>query len=337
MLAAKSLASRTGMSIQQALSGLEFQHASSEIMDDLEAAIGEASGDIWFDWSDRRGRLKIPVAGSSDPPSGPNVDAAKRILSSRGLLDRADFVRVRWSMGDLMAGQERAWDVLEPLALVGRISAGIDPPTNSVVIDTADDMTAEQHEVVDAAIRAAGVSVRVEPSLGPGPDRSLPPVAVQWTLLTVGDDLRSLLVTFPSGPHAVGQELVSVRETADEIWISVELPDIRSMPGSAVPLVAIVGREIVRLRSPIGGRSIGGPEDSPSWRPVSYLTYGKIGALVPRVLGLSPGDAQRLLRSQGLTPRLPSGEGREIVAQDPPAETPAHPGVTVSLTAAQQD
>jgi hypothetical protein len=325
------------MSIEQALECLAFQDAASSITDDLEQALGESSGAIWFEWSDHHGRLKVPIAGGPSPPSGPAVDAAKAILQAHGLLDRVDFIHVESSMSELIAGQERAWTVLEPLARVSRISTGIDPSTNSVVIDTADDLNAEQLELVQHAVRAAGVSVRVEASLGPGPDPNLPPVAVQWTLLSAGEDLRSLLVTFARGLHMRGEPVISLRESENEIRIAIALPDIDSFPGSAIAPVAVTGREIVALNSPVAGRTILGPEGSPSWRQLTYQTYTSPHPLVPRVLGLRPDDAEQLLRAQRLIPELGSSPGREIVTQDPPADSPAHPYLTVSIVAGNRE
>lgn len=156
--AAESLASRTGMAIEQALEGIAFQVAAQEVFDDVEQAVGEASGGIWFDWSGGRGRVKIAVTTRIQSSK---IDAATRILQNAGLVDRADFVKVVWSMRELAAGQERAEKLLEPLARVIPVSAGIDPSTNSVVIDVPEDLSAEQLKIVEPAVRSASVSVRV--------------------------------------------------------------------------------------------------------------------------------------------------------------------------------
>jgi hypothetical protein len=303
-LAARSMAADTGMTFEQALEALAFHDAASEVLDDLESAVGESSGDMWFDWSDHQGRLKLAVAGTADPPSGPNVDEAKRILLERGLLDRVDFVRIGWSMSELIAGQKRADKTLRPLWHATNVSGWIDPSTNSVVIETANDLGREHLEIVEAAVRAAGVTVRVDPSLGPGPDPNLPPVPVQWTLLSVGENLQSVLVTFPTAPHARHRQSMDVRETDQEIWISVALPDFRSSPGTLRPDIAMSDRMTIALGSPIRGRKLSGPERSPSWRSGSrYFDIGVGESLIPRVVGLSPDDAERLLRAQQLVPK----------------------------------
>jgi hypothetical protein len=85
-----------------------------------------------------------------------------------------------------------------------------------------------------------------------------------------------------------------VRETTDQIWIAIEVPDIRSFPGTFIPAVLVVRRETVRLDSPVAGRAIAGPDRSPSWDRAMY---------------------------------------RRIVSQEPPADTPMQRGATVAITA----
>jgi hypothetical protein len=130
------------------------------VLGEVERVLGECSGEIWF--GDDGRRIKVGVAGTTTPPSGPQVEAAKGILSVRGLLDHADFVAVRWTFADLKAGQQRAWELLEPLAHVTNVSTWIDPSTNSVVIETTDDLNTEQLATVDEAVRVAGVSVQLQ-------------------------------------------------------------------------------------------------------------------------------------------------------------------------------
>lgn len=332
-IAAEELSGRTGMSFEDAWATLEFQDAAMEVLSDVERALGQSSGEVWF--GDDGRRITVGVAGTTTPPSGPQVEAAKRILSARGLLDRADFVTVRWTFAELNAGQERAWELLEPLAHVTNVSPWIEPSTNSVVIETTDDLSAEQLATVEEAVRAAGVSVRVERSL-PAPDPSLPPVQMVWTVLSVGEDLRSLLLCYFPAPHLAGEATISVRETEDQIWISIEVPDIRSFPGTIVFDVAVRRQATVRLRSPVGGREITGPKGSPSWNRASYWVMTPEGPspnLVPRVLGLRPSDASRLLLAQQFDPRRAAGSGRQIVSQEPQPDTPADPGTTVTITA----
>jgi hypothetical protein len=320
------------MSFADAWATLELQDAAMEVLDEVERVLGQSSGEIWF--GDDGRRIKVGVAGTTTPPSGPHVEAAKRILSARGLLDHADFVSVRWTSAELKIGQQRAWELLGPLAHVTNVSTSIEPSTNSVVINTTDDMNAEQLATVDEAVRAAGVLVRVERSL-PAPDASLPPVQMVWGLLSVGEDLRSLDLCYFPAPHLAGEATISVREAEDQIWISIEVPDIRSFPGTIVRLVAVRRQATAQLQSPVAGREIMGPPGSPSWGPVSYWVMtpeGPSPKLVPRVLGLGPSNASRLLLAQQFDPRQAAGSGRQIVGQEPQPDTPADPGTTVTIT-----
>jgi hypothetical protein len=160
--AAETLASDLGIPIEQAMAGLAFQGRAMAVLDDVDRALGDASGDSWFDWSDGRGRLKIGVTVRVD--SG-QVDAAMRILRNAGLSDHAEVVKVVWSTRELEAAQERANALLESLGDVPW-STGRDPEANCVTIDVPDELTAEQLNVVEAAIRACGVSVRVATGAG---------------------------------------------------------------------------------------------------------------------------------------------------------------------------
>ena len=329
-VAAESLVRSSGMTMDQAKEALRFQSAAHRVLDDVEGALGTDLGGVWFD----HGRLKIGVVSDSDPPSGPGVETAKQILLALGLLDRVDFIRARWTLEQLTSAQEHAWEVLEPLAVVTQIMTRVDVSKNSLVIETADDLTEEQLQTVEAAVGAAGVSVRVQASLGPSPDPSLPPVPVQWALSTVGPDLRSLVVHF-SGGHAIREAVVSVRESDEEISIGVTIPDPGSSPATATPAILIRRAEIVELRSPIAGRRLTVPEGSPSWRGVRHTMNppnSRWVQLVPRVLGLAPADADHLLREQELVPRHTCNEGRQVVAQDPEPDTATEAGVEVTLT-----
>jgi hypothetical protein len=203
------------------------------------------------------------------------------------------------------------------------------------VIDTANDLTPEQMEIVGAAVRVAGVTVRIEQSLGPGPDPSLPPVPVPWGPSTVGPDLRSLVVQFSGGP-LVREAVVSVSETEHEVCVQVEHADPRSLAGTVTPMILITRCETVELRSPLRGRRITEPTGTPAWHGAQHWQSHDERAewirLIPRVLGLNPQDADRLLHDQELRPRHAS-RGPEIVAQHPGPDTPAETNQDVILTA----
>ena len=96
--AAESLAADTGMSIEHALDGIAFQDRAMGVLDDLEHALGEASGDIWIDWSDGRGRLKVGITTRAAPAT---VEAVSRILENTPLRGRADVVKVVWTTREL--------------------------------------------------------------------------------------------------------------------------------------------------------------------------------------------------------------------------------------------
>jgi hypothetical protein len=239
------------------------------------------------------------------------------------------------AMSKLDEGLKRAWAVLEPLASTSRIAIGIDPAAPAVVITTAGDLNRRQRSIIAQATHEAGVPVRVEPILGAGPKKGLAPVEVQWSPVAVGEDLRSLKVAFGRGAHIHGEPAVMVKERRNAIWISVALPDIRGFSGSVMPAVSITGHTTLRLKAPIGGRTLSGPEGSPTWRTPRYLGVSAAGRetqLVPRVVGLNPRDAERLLRSQELEPVVEGKRGREIVTQDPPADAPIQWGGRVKIS-----
>jgi hypothetical protein len=161
-IAAKSLAADTGMTIEQALEALAFQDAAMEVVDDVERALGEASGDLWFDWCATGGRLKVAVTMRAEASQ---IDAARAILESVGRADRSDFVSVIWSTSELEHAQARADRVLDRLGPLPW-STGRDPAANSIAIDVPDELTIEQLKVLEAAISAAAVSVHAH--VGPG-------------------------------------------------------------------------------------------------------------------------------------------------------------------------
>jgi hypothetical protein len=160
--AAEALASHTAMTIDQALQAIAFQGTAHDVIDRIEDILGDASGDVWFDWSDGRGRLKIGVTTRAKSST---IGSVMSLLQSAELTDRADLVRVVWSTRELEAGQERADERLKALGLVPWYT-GRDPEANSIVVEVPDDLTAEQLKVVEAAVRATGVSVLVTTGAG---------------------------------------------------------------------------------------------------------------------------------------------------------------------------
>ena len=131
-------------------------------------------------------------------------------------------------------------------------------------------------------------------------------VSVPWLALEAGPDARSIVVTlapgcFPDTPRAVARESTST--------ISIQVTATPPEPGPAT----CTEEQVVSLRAPIHGRRI----EPPAWS--QRLRYGSLAGDVlgaPRLLGLAPGDAQRILWLQGLRARV-IGHGPQVTAQLP--------------------
>jgi len=157
----------------------------------------------------------------------------------------------------------------------------------------------------------------------------LPLVRVPWTVLSVGEDLRSLDLLCRAGGSIRGEPVISVLESRTEIVITIEMPD-RSAIEEFAPLVGLTPRPSVRLKAEVGGRKIGGPEfftqaGGMYWKNVAQGPTQRMVNLVPRVIGLSPEQALDVLRSQDFRPQLSGPAGSQIVRQDP---QPDDAGVT---------
>ncbi len=131
-------------------------------------------------------------------------------------------------------------------------------------------------------------------------------VSVPWLALEVGPDARSILVTlmpgcFPDSPRAVARETTST--------ISIQVTAAPPAPGPAT----CIDEPVVSLRAPIEGRRI----EAGAWP--QRLRYGSMAGDVlgvPRLLGLAPADARRILWLQGLRAHV-VGHGRQVAAQVP--------------------
>ena len=278
--------------------------------------------EIWFDRDPGGPRLKIAVASCGDPPRGPGVDEAKRILAGRGLLDGVDFRYASVTRSELDAAVERVQEALAPLA--GQAYAAPDHagPEARVRIDTVTDLNAEQLAILDAAAQTAAIPTVVDPCLGAGentPRLPLPLKQVAWALLNVSEDGGSLLIQYYWGGDYVNEPAVSVEESDEEIAITVALPDLtKSLRGNAILLFAAESRLVVELAAPVAGRRITGPERAFLDHPGAARYTSDDGSLqlVPRVLGLTPEDARWVLRAQRFRAELP-GHGARIVSQQP--------------------
>jgi hypothetical protein len=200
-----------------------------------------------------------------------------------------------------------------------------------------------QRGIVDAAVAVAGVPIRITESLGPGRCYSPIPVRqVPWTVVNVGTDGRSLLIHHNWGGDLRRDVALALDESDTEIAIAVALPDLRRHPNPPPNFMILdIARSrklTVWLEQPVDGRRITGPLCAlGSDRRFAYkwkdLPDGTTANVVPNVVGLAPEDAINVLRSQEFEPKL-AGDGRQIVAQNPAAESVATTDrQPVSLTA----
>jgi hypothetical protein len=86
---------------------------------------------------------------------------------------------------------------LRPLGSEARAAAAHDGPEPIVRIDTVNDLDPEQLTIVAAAQAVAGISTVVDPCLGAGyntPRLPLPLKPVDWVVLSVGEDEKSVLI-----------------------------------------------------------------------------------------------------------------------------------------------
>jgi hypothetical protein len=109
------------------------------------------------------------------------------------------------------------------------------------------------------------------------------------------------------------------------VGLSVSLP---AVPDDEPCLgVALARRATVELSSPLAGRRITGPDRGfaePGNGSAAFKTVRRGDTrlwVVPRVLGLAPVDAEWVLHAQGFRTTLVDPRGREIVDQDPAAES----------------
>jgi hypothetical protein len=150
-----------------------------------------------------------------------------------------------------------------------------------------------------------------------------PLVPVPWLLLSVGADDASLLVKYYTSKCRLGTPVVSTEETAENIRVSVAVPDHDHDPAQPCPLASIARNAVGRLQGPIGGRPIDGPlsllADRAQRGAAIYRAASGGGKtkVVPKVIGLSLETAQLVLRSQDLVPEVTGAPGGIVVAQVP--------------------
>jgi hypothetical protein len=161
--------------------------------------------------------------------------------------------------------------------------------------------------MLGSATGQSAADAPVCPLYQPGSDQSgARCVSVPWQLLEAGPDGRSLVLTlapgcFPREPRTV------VTQTASTISIQVTAP-----PPPPGPATCIYG-PIIDLRAPIAGRQI----EPTSWpTPLHYRSLAGQLIGLPRLLGLSPADAEHILWLQGFRAHVVQ-HGLEVVAQLP--------------------
>lgn len=178
-----------------------------------------------------------------------------------------------------------------------------------------------------AALLAAG-SGRGSPTIA----REIPAAAVShakikhfpWVVLNVRQDRTGLLVQYYEGGCYLQPANVRVHETARAVRISISLP--AAPEGKPCPAAGLSRKTLVELSSSLAGQAILGPDRAftePGYGAAAYRTVPGGDRLVPSVLGLAPADAEWVLHAQGFRTTLSDPTERQIVAQDPAADSVA--------------
>jgi hypothetical protein len=164
-----------------------------------------------------------------------------------------------------------------------------------------------------------------------------------WHLLGVGPRARSLYITtagecFGNKAGDATTPQVRIRETDSKIDIRAFARGIPAIHHGRLDTTCSQS-QVVALSAPIRGRPITGQ----SWP--THLGFGAMrnqaGTVLPRLLGLAPPQAARLLWVDGIHARI-DGHGQQVVAQipgwdliDPPRSAPlgVSPGHPAALIA----
>jgi hypothetical protein len=344
------VASIMRLSVDAARELLGFRAQVVLTFEELRAALGDACGEFWF--LDRR--LQVGVAGSGDPPAGAHVDAARHVLERHGLLAQSDLVAAGPSSAEMLAAADRVASMLTGwhFARVALRNPEFNPHnlhevgcplSKSLWIETMDGLAEVQEAIVEAAIAVAGVPVQISKSLGPGPCYSPIPVRqIPWVVINAGADGRSLLIRHHWAGDLGRQASLSLDESDTQISIAIALPDLRRYPNAPpnfyLPDNLGSRRLTVWLDQRVGGRRINGPQcalggDQRFRYKSKDMPDGTVAGVIPNVIGLAPEDAINVLRAQEFEPKR-AGDGREVVVQDPAAESVATTDrQTVILTA----
>ena len=158
-------------------------------------------------------------------------------------------------------------------------------------------------------------------------------VAVRaWSLTDVGRGSRSLFISYAQGSSSCTSPATArVIETRDVIRVRLSQQVVASGPGVFCTGDLVFGTIEVHLRHPVDGRQIVQPTDG---APLVVLGPTRCDrrqdcvSIVPRVNGLSPRDARRVLLNDGFRPRFERTRdvrGRpRVIGQAPAPQTPRH-------------
>jgi hypothetical protein len=154
----------------------------------------------------------------------------------------------------------------------------------------------------------------------------------QWWLLEAGPRARSLVIEYRQGDSCSFPATATVRETSIAIRVALRQPVYLPGPGEGCLDYLKFSRLTVTLHSAVAGRHVVQPASGRfQVRPrVIYLTRtvpdppysDAVLPLVPRVTGLSPTDATRVLQQAGFHV-IVHGHGTEVTRQSPHRDQPA--------------
>jgi hypothetical protein len=155
--AVTTLARDRRISIREAQQRMGWQEPAMRLAEELERALGDRYGDLWFD--PHTGRVKVGIVGGRD-----TADLAARLIARRKLTAVTDLVAVRHSYAELR--QAAAWLTAESAranpparnGLVKGLSVWRLPDTNTVELDLprGQRLTAAQRATVAEARRRLG-------------------------------------------------------------------------------------------------------------------------------------------------------------------------------------
>jgi streptogrisin C len=156
--AVTTLAADLGISIREAQRRLGWQEPAMQLAGELERALGDRYGDLWFDPADG-GRVKVGIVGGGDAAA-----LAARLVARRQLTAVTDLVPVRHSYAELR--QAAAWLTAETARANPRPANGLVkgltvwrlPDKNAVELDLprGQRLTTAQQATVAAARQRLG-------------------------------------------------------------------------------------------------------------------------------------------------------------------------------------